>query len=252
MSTSIDFGIQSYCFRNFKENPIVAKKVRALGLSKLEICGVHADFNDTAAFKNVTKIYQDEGVQIVSLGVQTFQGEDRERDWFECAAIAGAKHISAHLKIDSFTKSVPKIRQWSREFGVRVGIHCHGGYQFGGSPDVLQYLIDLGGPEIGLCIDTAWVMQIGPRKGNPIEWANQFKGHITGIHFKDFTFEKNAAWKDVIVGTGNLDLPGFVAALNAGGFNGMSVIEYEADPENPDPALKACVDSMRKALASSH
>jgi len=43
-------------------------------------------------------------------------------------------------------------------------------------------------------------------------------------------------------------LPAFVAALEETGFDGMAVIEYEADPENPVPALTDCVNQMR-ALA---
>lgn len=249
MSKTIDFGVQSYCFRHFKENPVVAAKVRAIGLDKIELCGVHADFNTPSAFKEVAKVYADAGVSIVSLGVQTFQGHDGEKAWFECAALAGARHISTHFRIENYLQAIPKVRAWSREFGIRVGIHCHGGYMFGGSPDVLDHLVGLGGPEIGLCIDTAWAMQIGPHQGNPVEWTKRYAGKICGVHFKDFTFERNGQWQDVVVGTGNLDLPAFAKGLLAGGFDGMAVIEYEADVENPEPALKRCVDSMRAALA---
>jgi len=248
MSHPIDFGVQSFCFRNFRDNAVVAQKVRDIGLNKLEICGAHADFDKPEEFPGVVSAYRDAGVSIISLGVQTFKGEERERAWFECAAAAGAKHISAHFTVDTFTAAVPRVRKWSQEFGIRVGIHCHGGYMFGGQPDVLNYLLDLGGPEIGLCIDTAWAMQIGPWHGNPVEWAKRYAGRIYGVHFKDFIFDRSAKWEDVIVGTGNLDLAAFGKALIDGGFNGMSVIEYEANPDSPDAALKSCVESMRSTL----
>lgn len=249
MSTSParDFGVQSYCFRTTKDNADVAAKVKEIGLDKIEVCAVHADFNDPESWSKTVETYKNAGVSICSIGVQTFTGADNERDWFECAKIAGAKHISAHFRIDSFMQAVPKVRKLSDEYGIRVGIHCHGGYMFGGSTDVLEYLMALGGPQIGLCIDTAWCMQIGPHRGKPIEWAEKYASQIYGIHYKDFTFEKNGQWNDVVVGTGNLDLPGFVKALENGGFDGMAVIEYEGDPENPVPALKECVSSMRSA-----
>lgn len=245
MKKSLDFGVQSYCFRHFKDNPTVAKKVRGIGLDKIELCGVHADFSKPELFPAIVDLYQKEGVTIVSLGVQTFEGGDSERAYFECAAAAGAKHISAHFRVDSYLRAIPKVRAWCREFGIKVGIHCHGGYMFGGQPDVLRHLVALGTPEIGVFIDTAWCLQIGPHLGKPVEWAREFAGKITGVHYKDFTFEPNGQWKDVIVGTGNLDLPAFVQALDEGGFDGVAVIEYEADVENPDPALKRCVESMR-------
>lgn len=250
MKKSLDFGVQSYCFRQCKDNAVLAGKVRAIGLDKLEICGVHADFSQPEAFRDIVAVYRAAGVSIVSLGVQTFEGNDAERKWFECAAAAGARHISAHFRVDSFARAIPKVRAWSREFGVRVGIHCHGGYMFGGQPDVLRYLIDLGTPEIGLCIDTAWAMQIGPMRGQPVEWVRQFAGQITGIHYKDFVFSANGQWKDVVVGTGNLDLPAFVQALDESGFDGVAVIEYEGDADNPEPALKRCVESMRALTAA--
>ena len=247
MSKAQEFGVQSYCFREFKSNPDVARKVREIGLDKLELCGVHADFHKPSAFKDVVKIYSDAGVSIISLGVQTFTGEARERDWFECAALAGAKHISAHFKIDTFPAAIKQAQKWCDEFGMRIGIHCHGGYSFGGSPDVFEHLMMLGAPQIGLCIDTAWCLQIGPWQGNPVEWAKKYAGQIYGIHFKDFVFDRRGMWTDVVVGQGNLDLPAFIQALDAGGFDGMGVIEYEADPANPVPALKNCVQAMRSS-----
>jgi sugar phosphate isomerase/epimerase len=245
ITPSRQFGVQSYCFRETNDNAHVARQVREIGLDRIEVCGVHADFNDLANWKDIVGIYRDGGVSIISIGVQTFTGADSERTWFECAAAAGAKHISAHFQINTYLQAIPKVRQWCREFGIRVGIHCHGGYMFGGSPDILRYLTDLAGPEIGVWIDTAWCMQIGPGRGNPVTWAKDFAGRIYGIHYKDFTFEKNGQWNDVVVGTGNLDLPAFIGALDEGNFDGAAVIEYEGDIQNPVPALKKCVDAMR-------
>jgi sugar phosphate isomerase/epimerase len=245
MSTARDFGVQSYCFREFKNNKDVAAKVREIGVDKVELCGVHANFHQLDTVKEATRIYKDAGVSIISLGVETFKGEANERDIFESAAIAGAKHISCHFQVDTFPKAIPHIQKLSDEFGIRVGIHCHGGYQFGGQPDVLDYLVKLGAPQIGVWIDTAWCIQIGPWQGKPVEWVKRYSGHIYGVHYKDFTFAPSGQWSDVVVGQGNLDLPAFIAALEAENFNGAAVIEYEADAHNPVPALTKCVQAMR-------
>ena len=249
MTPAKDFGVQSYCFRHFKDNAKVADLVREIGVDKIELCAVHADFDDPAAFEKVVKTYDDAGVKIVSLGVETFAGDAKHlQSRMDCLKAAGAKHISCHFGVASFDKAVPQVAAAAEEHDVRVAIHCHGGYQFGGSPDVLQHLLQLGGDRIGLCIDTAWCMQIGPGRGDPVKWAaDTFKGRVYGVHYKDFVFEKNAQWKDVVVGTGNLDLPAFVGALEQTGFDGYAVIEYEADVEDPVPALKKCVESMRAA-----
>ena len=247
MIPSVPFGVQSYCFREFKDNAVVAGKVRDLGLDSIELCRVHANFDDPSAFEDVVAVYRTAGVSILSLGVQTFEGHAHERRWFECAAAAGARHISCHFRVDSFMRAIPLVRKCH---GVRHpgGLHNHGGYMFGGQPDVIAYLLELGGPEIGLCIDTAWALQIGPNHGNPVKLAEKFAGHIYGVHLKDFVFDPPGQHRDVIVGQGNLDLPAFMAALRAGGFDGVTVIEYEGDAENPDPALKQCIESMRASL----
>lgn len=238
-------AVQSYCFRNFKDNAEVAAKVRQIGLDRVEVCAVHADFHDPAAWRSVVQTYQDAGVSVVSIGVQTFDGDPNDESYFECAALAGAKHISAHFKVGSFPKAISQVKSWCDKYEIKVGIHCHGGYMFGGQPDVLDLLLGLGSPQIGLCMDTAWAMQIGPRHGNPVEWAKKYAGLLYGIHFKDFTFARNGDWADTVVGEGNLDLPALLAALEAQSYTGVSILEYEADPENPTPALSACVAKMR-------
>lgn len=246
MSKPLDFGVQSYCFRNSKDNADVAGMVREIGLDKIEVCGAHANFNDLAGWKDVVKAYNDAGVSIVSIGVQTFNGLDEERDWFECASAAGAQHISAHFRVDTFTQAVPRTAKLCKDFGIKLGIHCHGGYVFGGSKDVLKHLLDLGGEMIGINLDTAWCMQTGKTQGDPVQWVEEFGTRVHGVHYKDFVFGEDASYRDVIVGTGNLNLPAFVAALEKVGFDGMAVIEYEGEPDNPLPALKECVNKMRE------
>ncbi len=243
---AMKFGVQSYCFRHFKDNSEVARLTRRIGVERIELCGVHADFHNLKRFRDVVKTYHDTGVSIASIGVQTFTGEANERDWFECASEAGASHISCHFRIDSYLDAIPKVQALCDEFSIKCGIHCHGGYAFSGPRDVIEHLVKLGSPQIGVCIDTAWAMQTGPNHGNPVDWVRRFKDKVTGVHYKDFVFDRNAQWHDVVVGTGNLDLKAFVSALNDVGFAGSAVIEYEADVENPVPALTECVKKMRQ------
>ncbi|MCH6255801.1 sugar phosphate isomerase/epimerase [Puniceicoccaceae bacterium K14] len=240
-----NMAVQSYCFRNFKNNADVAAKVKEIGLKNIEVCAVHANFDSIDEWKKDLKTYTDAGVSVVSIGVQTFTGDSKQESYFECAAEAGAKHISAHFQVGTFNQAINQVKSWSDKYGIKVGIHCHGGYMFGGQPDVMDLLIGLGTPQIGLCIDTAWAMQIGPKDGNPVEWAKKYAGQLYGIHFKDFVFDRDGQWADTVVGEGNLDLPALLAELNKQNYSGVSVLEYEADPENPVPALKACVEKMR-------
>ncbi len=248
MAPAREFGVQSYCFRAIKDNAQVAAKVKEIGLAKIEMCGVHGNFDDLAVWKEQAAVYARAGVEICSIGVQTF-GADMAaaRRWFEAARLAGAKVITAHFQVQNFQTVVPQVSRLCEEYGVRVAIHCHGGYCFGGSPDVIAHLLAIGGKGIGVCLDTAWCMQIGPHAGNPVEWVKRFHGRIYGVHYKDFVFARNGMWQDVVVGTGNLDIPALLKALDEDGFDGAAVIEYEADADNPVPALAECVKAIRAA-----
>jgi sugar phosphate isomerase/epimerase len=248
MAKALDFGVQSYCFRHFKDNAEVAAKVSQIGVSRIEMCEVHANFSDLKVWQQQIDVYRRAGIEICSIGVQTF-GTDMgaAQRWFECAQAAGAKVITAHFQVGNFQTVVPQVAALCERYGIKVAIHCHGGYCFGGSPDVIAHLLALGGPGIGLCLDTAWCMQIGPHAGNPVEWVKRFSGRIYGVHYKDFVFARNGMWEDVVPGTGNLDVSGLLKALEADHFDGAAVIEYEGEPENPVPALTACVNAIRAA-----
>lgn len=243
---ALDFGVQSYCFRNFKDNAQVARMVREIGLDKIEVCAVHADFNDLDGWRGVVDTYRREGVSVISIGVQTLAGNEAvERPWFECVRAAGARHMAVHFRVDSFADAVPMAARLADEYDLRLAIHCHGGYSFGGQPDVLEHLLKLGGSRIGICLDTAWCMQIGPHAGNPVKWVQRFAGRIYGVHYKDFVFGRDASWQDVVAGEGNLNMPELLRALKDTGFDGYAVTEYEADADNPVPALTACVKAIR-------
>lgn len=246
-SKARDVGIQSYCFREFKDNARIAAMVREIGVDKVEVCEVHANFNDLPGWRGIVDQYKAEGISVVSIGVQTFSGKDCEEIWFEAAREAGARHISCHFKIDTFMTAIPKVRRWAGQYGIQVGIHTHGGYMFGGSADVMRYLTDLGSPQIGVFIDSAWVLQIGPHNGDPVRWAKDFSDRITGVHYKDFTFFPDGGFRDVVLGEGCLDLSGFVNALESGGFEGVAIIEYEGDKDTLVSSLKQCLEKIRRA-----
>lgn len=248
MQSIAQLGIQSYCFREFKDNAVVANQVRELGLGQIEVCAVHADFNDPSTAQGVERAYQDCGIDLVSIGVQTFTGADAEENWFRWAEAAGAAHISAHFQVDTFQRAIVRVREWSRRYGIRVGIHNHGGYLFGGQPDAMRMLLGLGAPEIGLCLDTAWCLQIGPRHGKPLQWVEEFGPALTALHLKDFRFDPDGQWQDTLVGEGNLDLSALFEALRAQAFSGLYILEYEADAADPVPALRRCVERVRAVL----
>jgi sugar phosphate isomerase/epimerase len=236
-------GVQSYCFRGFKDNAKVASLVREIGVDKIELCAVHIDFNDESQFDKVIATYKDAGVDIVSIGVQGFSGDEKtERLWFEFARRAGAKFISAHFDIATIPDCYRVAERLADKFDMRIGIHNHGGAHWLGSSEVLSWVLRNTSERTGLTLDTAWAIDAHE---NPVAMAEKFGDRLYGVHVKDFIFDRARTPEDVVVGTGNLDLPGLIKACDKVNFNGFAVIEYEGDVDNPAPALTQCVKQIK-------
>lgn len=238
-----DLGVQSYCFRHFKDNATVARMVREIGLANIELCGVHADFNDASTYDSVIETYAKAGVKIVAIGVQYFQGDEaKERPCFEFAKRAGAKEMSVSFGINAIPDAFRVAEKLANEYDIRLGIHNHGGWHWLGNAETLAWVFGQTGKQIGLCLDTAWALDSGL---SPVKLIEQFGDRLYGLHLKDFIFDRARKQEDVVVGTGNLDLPAIYAALDKVGFNGYGVLEYEGDVEDPVPALTDCVAMAR-------
>lgn len=245
MNLATDLGVQSYCFRHFKDNAQVAQLVRECGLDKIELCAVHVNFEEENTFDGVIDIYRQAGVRIVSIGVQGANGEEeKERKYFEFARRAGARHMSVHFGAQTFPECYRVSEKLSEEYDVFVGVHNHGGYHWLGNSEMLARVFRDTNERIGLCLDTAWALDA---KQNPVKMAEKFGDRLYGAHIKDFIFDRARNPEDVVVGTGNLDLPAFVQLANASSTLKFCVLEYEGDVENPVPALKECVEAVRNA-----
>jgi sugar phosphate isomerase/epimerase len=242
-----ELGVQSYCFRGFKDNQTVAEMVKTCGLSTIELWKGHGHFEDVSGYEDVIATYQDAGVDIVSMGTQTFTGDVKvEQDWFAFITQAGARTITSNFVLDATPESIYKAETMAEMHDVRLGIHNHGGRHWLGTSDMLRYIFDRTGPHVGLCLDTAWAID---SREDPIAMAREFADRLYGVHLKDFVYDPARSPEDVIIGEGNLNLKKFLATLADIGFDGTFVLEYEGDVDDPVPALKQCVDAVRAALA---
>lgn len=244
MNVKKDLGIQSYCFRGFKENSRVAELLKSCGVNVIELCAVHVDFNDTKKSAAVLETYHNHGVCIEAIGVEGFRGNaaaDKKR--FDFARHAGAMTISADFAVDSVPGSFKVASKLADKYDINLGIHNHGGYHWLGSRQMLRHVFKNTSPRIGLCLDTAWAIDGGE---DPVAMAEEFGERLYGVHIKDFAYTRDRQRHDVVVGTCSLDLPKFMATLKKVKFKGSLIIEYEGDIKNPVPALKKCVAAVKK------
>lgn len=235
-------GVQSYCFRAFRTNEEVVHAVKACGLDALELCPVHLTLEDEGVVDRTLALYRENGICISSYGVCGFTTDEAQaRRLFAFARKAGITALSADLDPDA----LPMLERLCDEYGVKLAVHNHGRKHRYGTFAQLDALFASTSPHIGLCLDTAWMLDAGE---NPVAAAEHFADRLYGVHLKDFIFARNGAPEDVIVGTGNLDLVALFDVLERNGFNGYLTLEYEGDVQNPIPSVARCVEQLRNTL----
>ena len=223
------------------------EQMKTLGLSRLELCGVHADFSNPAAFEAIAQSIKDAGVTISSFGVQYFDGKPEEENWFKCAKIAGISMIATSFALGKMPDVLTKTVALAEKYDIKLGLHNHGGYDWLGSNKMLNHIFESTPPVVGSCLDTAWMIQSGE---DPLKFADKWADRLYGVHIKDFTFGPNGKWSDVVVGTGNLQLRELMAIVTgkAAAACQCVTLEYEGDIENPLPKLTECLEMVRKAV----
>ena len=240
-------AVQSYCFREFKDNAVAAEKTRSVGLAAIELCGVHVDFQAPQGFGGVVQTYRERQIGIVSAGVNTLGGhEETDRSFFDFLQEAGARYMSVDFPLEGLDLALRTADKLAEEYGVSLGIHNHGGAHWLGNRQALRYVFGHTSKRIGLSLDTAWALDAAE---DPLSMVEEFGDRLHLLHLKDFVFDRARRPEDVVVGTGNLDLGALDAKLGVVGFDGPAIIEYEGDPADPVPAIKACVEKARQRLS---
>jgi inosose dehydratase len=243
-------GVQSYCFRNFKDPKELQGFIHTLGLNSIELWPDGHLPVDTPKeqLEQAVADYKAAGISIDACGVVGFENDEAEaRKIFEYAKVLGVIAISAGPAHDA----LPLMVKLTEEYGIPIAIHNHGPSDklYGTTELIRKYLAPLPS-SVGLCVDTGHFQRVGE---DPLAVIDEFGDRVNGIHLKDMvlTGEKNdkgdPLWEDAIIGKGNLDLPALVKKLKEIGFDGYCSLEYESDPADPIPAMQECLASLRDA-----
>ena len=247
---SENLAVQSFCFRHYKNNEEVAEAVASCGLKHLELSmQSHLKPADMPTFRSVSAVYRNSGIELVGgLGVAFIRNNEvRERALCELARDSGVGMLMVDFipEVGTLPAAFETADRLADETGVRMAIHIHGGRHWLGNAKALRMVFGMTSERVGLCLDTAWALDAGE---DPVEMAREFAPRLFSVHLKDFVFDRAGKPEDVVVGTGNLDLPSFFTALDETGYSGPLILEYEGDAENPVPSVKNCADNVRKEL----
>lgn len=234
-------GVKSYSFRHIKENPEVAAAVKQCGVNVIDLSACHVDYDDPAQQERVITAYRDAGVTISGIGVVTLKNDEAfNRRFFDFARRAGCTLVSCSFDPDGHEDTLRLARTLCDRYGMRIAIHNHGGKHWLGNSTMLDHLFRRTGPEVGLCLDTAWCIQAGE---SPLTWLERFGDRLYGLHLKDFTFAPTGSCHDTVVGEGALDLPAFLKTLRTAPALESAVVEYEGD--DAVGMTRRCVEAIR-------
>ena len=238
-----ELGVQSYCFRQFPAHTDVARLARKIGVSVVEICSAHVDFDRPETFEAAIEVYRSADIKIVSIGVERIgTDEAATRKRFEFVQRCGARFMSVDFPPDDAEQCFRMAEKLGDEYNVKLAIHNHGGRHWLGNSQMLAWVFGKTSQRIGLCLDTAWALDA---REDPIKMAERFADRLYGIHIKDFTFDRAGKPTDAVVGKGNLALSTLCETLKQAHYDGYAVLEYEGDADNPVPALTQCVDAVK-------
>ena len=231
-------GVKTYSFREIKDNAACAKAIRDCAGSTADISGTHVNYDAPETWEKIVSDYKDNGVVISGLGVVMAKPDEAfNKRFFEFAKLANIPLVSFSCAPEEWEKTVAIMEKFSDEYAIPTAIHNHGGYNWLGNSTIMKYVFGKCSKRVGLCLDTAWC--IHTEKENPVQWMELFGDRMYGIHFKDFTWNRNGQHVDSIVGEGALDLPATIEKFKEMEHIISAVVEYEG----PD-----AVECTRKSI----
>ncbi len=231
-------GVQSYSMRKMGLEAML-RATRELGLRYIEAFMAHLPyFGAPEKWSEMKQTVAKSGVEVLAYGVVGFDGnEQAARTIFEFAKAMGIPVITA----DPAPASFRYLARMCEEFNIPVAIHNHGPNT---RYDTIRSVEEAmrGQPEwIGACIDTAHFLRSGE---NPEEAVRRFGRRVHAVHLKDVKDRTQYT----LLGKGDLDMVGFLRALRRIDFKGCLALEYEENPDDPLPDLRACLEAIRAAV----
>jgi inosose dehydratase len=242
-------GIQSYSFRKFTFERAL-EQIQKLGVRNVELYREHVPITATEAqIKAARTTLERYQITPVAFGVERFTKDHAaNRRLFEFARRLGVRFLSADPDPDSFDS----LDSLVVEFNIGIAIHPHGPvgkqlHRWHSAEEIMKSVRER--TLIGACLDTGHLIRCAQepfnRKLDPAQQVRHMGARNFGLHLKD---HDNKTRTDVVFGRGVLNVGNVLRALREVKFAGYISIEYEANPNNPTPDIRACLDVFREAV----
>ena len=241
-SDVFQIGVAGYTFRKFSIDQTL-ESLRKLGIKYLSIkdfwLPLDATAEDMAVFRDKCASY---GVDPYILGPIYMSTPEQVEEAFAYAGRFGAGMFIGVPSYDVLDLVVSKVR----ETGIKVAIHTHGPDLPDLFPDIRVVVEKVGDPNLGIgcCIDLAHSYRYGQ---DPAKDIRKYAKWIWDIHIKDVTVPSKAGVAKEM-GRGGMDIPAIVKSLRRVGYKGVISIEYEADEDDPVPAVAETAGYLRGVM----
>lgn len=113
---------------------------------------------------------------------------------------------------------------------------------------LLRTIEDVALPNLGVNLDPANLILYG--RGNPIDALDVIGQYVTCVHAKDglYPTDGRSLGKEVVVGTGKVRFPEFIARLKDLGFDGDLIIEREISGPQQAADIRKTVDYLQTLI----
>ena len=159
----------------------------------------------------------------------------------------GLSEAGWQVYIEGINKVADAVRS---ETGLRTALHPHGSTYVETPAEIDEFLNRTDSEKVGIVFDTGHYMLGG---GDPVAGVRKYGERIWLMHFKDFNpevipvaIEKNLNYQEMIgegmfseLGTGAVDFPAVLEAMNEVGYSGWIVVEQDVLPGMGSPAENA-------------
>jgi sugar phosphate isomerase/epimerase len=236
-------GIGTYTYRGVTEDQMI-EDLGALKIQRIELSS--PDYFLPAVKLDAVKSLRAKLERAEITAVSYFAGDIKtEADINTTVKVAqelGVSHVSGSA-VGQTLKSVDS--SFARE-GLKFGIHNHWfrgrKFEYESPEDLLKALRDVS-DTVGVTMDAGHMASCGY---DPVQALDKLWSRIQLVHLKDV--ERSGDDKNVVLGTGIAKSKAVIATLEKRQFTGLVAIEYEAEPQNPQPDLAHCVDFARKLM----
>lgn len=248
----IQVGVQSYTFRKFTNDQMIAA-MQSIGLSYVELWDGHLNPKQAteADFKAAKKKFDDAGIRV---GAYCVNFPEDSSDELLDRGFNGALLLGTNVMTASVKKSLtPRLDQWCQKYKIKLGIHNHwfGDPWFKGdrtqefeSPDDFMTALKPASKYLSINLDIGHFSAAG---FDPVAFIREHHARIVSLHVKDR--DRDSAHTNRPFGQGVVPITETMKLLKQLKFQYVANIEYEMDEKDPTDGVRDSFAYLKRVLA---